>query len=136
MQDIGKGTRFLSTFLRYIHLFLYFLHPSISVYNPESFDFFLSWLVLWHRNASEIKGKRNLIHLMLVKYSSSMGRRSGVSIISVKLISHKDLHLMKMDITIAVLPYLSLNICKLTDHFQSSKQNLSSYSLFSFVCRI
>lgn len=135
MLNIEKCTLFGSFFLQYVHLFMYFLVPSMceSLFAILNCLISLSGLISCHRNASEIKGKRRRIHLLLVKFSSSMGRRSGTGIISVKLISHKDLHLMKMDTAIAVLP----NICKSTDHY-FTKVRAECFKLFFIysVCRI
>lgn len=62
-------------------------------------------LTLKLQHAVGIK-RESLVPLMPVAFSSSMGLRNGESIISVKLIFHKGLCSMTMDIIIVVLLYL------------------------------
>lgn len=69
--------------------------------------FYLAWLNVDVELSGGI-GQERLIHLMHEVFSRNLDLRNGESILSMRLIFHEGLCLMKMVITIAVLLFLFL----------------------------
>lgn len=110
MQGIGKGAfTFLSFFCwNFASAAFYSLHILCTpwlLWFTGMCTCFLEWLKHGRKKISGIDSieRRKMIPLMLEAFSSSLDPRIGGSIASVKLIFHKGLNLMKMDIITVAL---------------------------------